>query len=112
MNNLDKLTLFNRLESHWKQGKTKACVHCENPLSENEQAILLDVEAKCPNGKKVILHLKSKLDNYTIDKETNTICVNDIKTIGKIVSEIDSNIERFRYNRELGKICPFSKQLL
>lgn len=75
---------------------------CEDPIAENEQAILLDVEAECPNGKKVILHLKSKLDNYTIDKETNTICVNDIKTIGKVVSEINYNIERFHYSRELG----------
>lgn len=72
----------------------------ENPISENEQAILLDVEATCPNGKKFILHLKSKLDNYTIDVETNTIVVNDIKTIGKIVSEIDNNIKKFHYSRE------------
>jgi len=74
----------------------------ENPLSENEQAILLDVEAEGPDGKKTILHLKSKLDNYTIDKETNTICINDVKTIGKIVSEFDNNISKFHYNRELG----------
>lgn len=72
----------------------------QNPISENEQAILLDVEATCPNGKQFILHLKSKLDNYTIDLETNTIVVNDVKTIGKIVSEIDSNIKRFHYSRE------------
>ena len=74
----------------------------EDPLSENEQAILLDVEAEGPDGKKTILHLKSKLDNYTIDKETNTICINDVKTIGKIVSEFDNNISKFHYNRELG----------
>lgn len=74
----------------------------EDPISENEQAILLDVEAEGPDGKKTILHLKSKLDNYTIDKETNTICINDVKTIGKIVSEFDNNISKFHYNRELG----------
>lgn len=72
----------------------------EDPISENEQAILLDVEAECPNGKKFIIRLKSKIDNYTIDKETNTITVNDVKTIGKIVSEIDSNIKRYHYSRE------------
>lgn len=70
------------------------------PISENEQAILLDVKAKCPNGQEFILHLKSKLDNYTIDKETNTIVVNDIKTIGNMVSEIDNNIKRYHYSRE------------
>lgn len=73
----------------------------DKPISENEQAILLDVEAICPNGQKFILHLKSKLDNYTIDLETNTIVVNDIKTIGKIVSEFDNNIKKFHYSREL-----------
>lgn len=74
----------------------------EDPISENEQAILLDVLAEMPNGKSTILHLKSKLDNYTIDKETGTITINDVKTIGKILSEIDNNIEKFHYNREIG----------
>lgn len=75
---------------------------CKDPISENEQAILLDIEAEMPNGKKVILHLKSKLDNYTIDKEINTICINDIKTIGKIVSEFPNNSVKFHYSREIG----------
>ena len=75
---------------------------CEDPISENEQAILLDVEAEGPDGKKTILHLKSKLDNYTIDKELGIITINDVKTIGKIVSEADNNISKFHYNRELG----------
>lgn len=74
----------------------------EDPISECEQAILLDILVEVPEeGKKFILKLKSKLDNYTIDKENNVICVNDVKTIGKIVSEMNSNIERFHYNREL-----------
>ena len=73
-----------------------------DPISENEQAILLDVKAECPNGKSTILRLKSKLDNYTIDTENNIICVNDVKTIGKMLSEADNNINRFHYHRELG----------
>lgn len=73
-----------------------------DPISENEQAILLDVKAECPNGKSVTLRLKSKLDNYTIDQETGTICVNDLKTIGKVLSEVDNNINRFHYHREIG----------
>lgn len=74
----------------------------EDPISENEQAILLDVKATAPNGKEIILHLKSKLDNYTIDKELNTICINDVKSMGKVVSEFDSNIVNFHYHREIG----------
>lgn len=73
-----------------------------DPISENEQAILLDVNVKCPNGKEFILRLKSKLDNYTIDTETNTIIINDLKTIGKIVSEFSKNQANFHYNREIG----------
>lgn len=73
----------------------------DTPLSLNENAILLDVQVECPNGKSFILHLKAKLDNFTIDLEQDTIVVNDVKTIGKVVSEIDSNINRFHYNREL-----------
>jgi hypothetical protein len=72
----------------------------EDIISENEQAILLDVEAKCPNGKTFTIRLKSKLDNYTIDVSNNTIVVNDVKTIGRMVNEIDSNITRFHYSRE------------
>lgn len=73
----------------------------DTPLSLNENAILLDVQVECPNGKSFILHLKAKLDNFTIDLEQDIIVVNDVKTIGKVVSEIDSNINRFHYNREL-----------
>lgn len=72
-----------------------------DPISENEQAILLDVKAVCPNGKEFILRLKSKLDNYTIDTENNSIVVNDLKTIGKTVDNIDFNIRKYHYSREI-----------
>lgn len=71
------------------------------PISECEQAILLDILVEIENKKPFVLSLKSKLDNYTIDTESNVITVNDVKTIGRIVSEISSNIERFHYNREI-----------
>lgn len=71
------------------------------PISENEQAILLDLEVQVDNSEPFILKLKAKLDNYTIDFEENIITVNDIKTIGKLVSEADNNIQNFRYMREI-----------
>lgn len=73
----------------------------EDYISEMEQAILLDVKVIMPNGNEFILKLKSKLDNYTIDTFSNEIVVNDVKTLGKIVSEFSSNIQRFSYNREI-----------
>lgn len=73
----------------------------DTPVSENEQAILLDVRVEIPDCDPFILRLKSKLDNYTIDKETNTIVINDIKTIGKILSYFEDNFDKFHYYREL-----------
>ena len=72
-----------------------------DPVSENEQAILLDVEVRVPNYEPFIFRLKAKLDNYTVDSETNSVVVNDVKTIGKILSEFQNNFEKFHYHREL-----------
>lgn len=73
----------------------------EKPISENEQAILLDVEVDLPDLGKFIVRLKSKLDNYTIDKESGVITVNDIKTHGKILPEFNKSIIEYRYMREI-----------
>lgn len=72
-----------------------------DPISECEQAILLDVKATMPNGKEVILHLKAKLDNYTIDTESNIIKVNDVKTHGQMLNTFDDAKVRYHYSREI-----------
>ena len=73
----------------------------EDPISEMEQAILLDVRIDMPDTAPFILKLKAKLDNYVINFEQNEIQVNDIKTLGKILSEFKSNVDKYRYNREI-----------
>lgn len=73
----------------------------EDPISECEQAILLDVKATMPNGKEVILHLKAKLDNYTIDTEANIIKVNDVKTHGQMLNTFDEAKVKYHYYREI-----------
>lgn len=73
----------------------------EDPISECEQAILLDVKAIMPNGKEVILHLKAKLDNYTIDTESNVIKINDVKTHGQMLNTFDDAKVKYYYNREI-----------
>lgn len=97
--------VFNCVEALTNNSQVQELLHpsglIDAPISLNENALLLDVQAECPNGKSFIIHLKSKLDNFTIDLESDTIVINDIKTIGKVVSEIDSNINRFHYSREL-----------
>lgn len=71
-------------------------------VSENEKAILLDIMVEIPElSSKFILKLKSKLDNYIIDSISNEIQVNDIKTLGRIVSEFNINVDKYSYNREI-----------
>ena len=70
-------------------------------LVGNEQAILMDIKVTCPDREPFIFHLKSKLDNYSIDTLTNEITINDIKTTGKYANMFKSAIKSFKYNREL-----------
>lgn len=74
----------------------------EDPITCNEKTILLDVEVEVEGYPPFILKLKSKLDNYIIDKENNVITVNDVKTTGKMVNEFDNAVTNFHYYRELG----------
>jgi len=98
------------LESFNKNKKFKELLNptglLEDPVSMNETTILMDMEytVTLPEGEKSgILHLKSKLDNFTIDNENNAITVNDVKTTGKYVTEFASGaFNFFHYYRELG----------
>lgn len=74
----------------------------EDPISCNEKTVLCDVLVEMEGIEPFKLSLKSKLDNFTIDKENNTIIVNDLKTTGKILSEFDNAISTYHYNREIG----------
>ena len=98
-------TVYNCVEALTNNPQVQELLHpsglIDAPISLNENAFLLDVQAECPNGKTFIIHLKAKLDNFTIDLESDTVVVNDVKTIGKVVSEIDSNISKYHYSREL-----------
>ena len=70
-------------------------------ISEMEQAILIDIKVEMPDKNEFILRFKAKLDNYTIDTMSNEICVNDVKTLGKVLNEFEGNVQRFSYNREI-----------
>lgn len=77
-----------------------------DPVTENELCFTMDIECDFPDRLPIVLHFKAKLDNFTIDFDSNTIVVNDLKTIGSVLSNFDwkndGNMRRFRYNRELG----------
>lgn len=74
----------------------------ETPTSCNEKTFLMDVQASCEGKEPIILKLKSKLDNYIIDKEANQITVNDIKTTSKPSYMFKSMFNKYHYYRELG----------
>lgn len=71
----------------------------EKPYSANEQTILIDFEVTVPEHEPVIYKWKSKLDNFTIDKEENVITVNDLKTTSRLAKDFDPSY--FSYQREL-----------
>lgn len=80
----------------------------ETPYSANERAILLDVQVEIPNYESRIFKLKSKLDNFTIDKEENVITINDLKTTSRLATLFDPTY--FHYQRELGMYSFMLKQ--
>lgn len=69
--------------------------------SMNEWAILLDIKVTVDNGEPFIIKLKSKLDNFTIDKENNLIVINDLKTHGNYIDTFKDAVINFSYHREL-----------
>jgi hypothetical protein len=71
-------------------------------VSENEKTILLDVEVTVPDTEPFVLRLKSKLDNYTINSDENTVTVNDLKTTGRRKEDFPKAFQDFHYYRELG----------
>lgn len=72
----------------------------EDPISMNEHTILMDIKMEIPEYEPRIYHLKAKLDNFTIDKESNTITVNDLKTTSRLAKDFDPVF--FSYQREIG----------
>lgn len=70
------------------------------PLNVNEGTLLMDVEAKY-KGKTYILKLKSKLDNFIIDFENNTLYLNDLKTTGFYLSHFPESFKTYHYDRQM-----------
>lgn len=73
----------------------------EDPYVSNETTILLDLKVEIPGYDPVIYKFKSKLDNFSIDKEENCITVNDLKTTSKLASQFGEVLDYYSYNREL-----------
>lgn len=72
----------------------------ETPISMNEAALFIDIKAEY-EGKETILKLKGKLDNFTIDLETNSVVLNDLKTTGHYISKFNESYEKYHYYRQM-----------
>ena len=74
----------------------------EQPIIGNEIAFLIDVLVEAPEHKPFILKIKSKLDNYSINKEENIITVNDLKTTGDLINNFAKGaLIKYHYYREM-----------
>ncbi len=51
----------------------------------NEDALFVDVQVTLPDGRDIVIPIKSKLDNYRIDPSEKIIHLNDLKTSAKNV---------------------------
>lgn len=72
----------------------------EKPISLNEAALFMDVVAEY-EGKEVLLKLKAKLDNFTIDTDTEEVILNDLKTTGHWLIDFGDSFKKFHYNRQM-----------
>lgn len=79
----------------------QSLLHPNCEVVANEQAILCDMLVEAPGNKPFILKLKSKLDNFSLDPETNTITVNDVKTTGRYADQFENAVSNFSYYREM-----------
>lgn len=75
----------------------------DSPLSVNEAALFIQVKAES-EGKETILKLKGKLDNFTIDTETDEVVLNDLKTTGHRLIDFKDSFKKYHYNRQMAKI--------
>lgn len=72
----------------------------ETPISMNEAALFINIMAEYKD-KSTILKLKGKLDNFTIDTETNEVVLNDVKTTGHWLIDFKESFDKYHYNRQM-----------
>lgn len=70
------------------------------PICMNEAALFMDIKSVY-KGKEHILPLKAKLDNFTINTETNELVLNDLKTTGHWLSKFRDSYIKYHYYRQM-----------
>ncbi len=95
----------------------KSCINAldldGDPMeSHNEKVIIMDILVKYLN-QEIVLKLKMKGDNWTVDETENKIILNDLKTTGKPINYFMSNtgsFKSFHYFRQLAMYSWMLKQ--
>lgn len=86
------------------------------PETFNEYAIFADLKVELDGGDVKIIKFKAKLDNFIIDRESQELVLNDLKTTGKPISFFmgnqytdgdfttwyDGSFQKFHYARQMG----------
>jgi hypothetical protein len=79
-----------------------------NPLMEfsepeiyNEYGIFCSMKITLDDGRSIIVPFKAKLDNFSINHDSETVTLNDLKTTGKPGSYFMGNNVKFPENEEL-----------
>ena len=74
----------------------------EGCISLNEGALFIDFKATdTETGKSIILRVKGKLDNFTIDEGSEELVLNDLKTTGHLLKEFAGSFNKFHYSRQM-----------
>lgn len=75
----------------------------ENYEFFNEDALFIDFIVTYKEKQCAIIPFKLKIDNWTINDDTMTISLNDLKTTGKTINQfMENSFEHYRYYRQLG----------
>lgn len=74
----------------------------DDTISENEAALFIDFKATdTETGKSVILKVKGKLDNFTINVNRAALVLNDLKTTGHLLKDFRGSYFKFHYPRQM-----------
>lgn len=76
-------------------------LHPKESMIMNEAALFLDFKATdTETGKSVILKVKGKLDNFTVNKDS--LVLNDLKTSGHPLEYFKHSFKEYHYARQMG----------
>ena len=70
------------------------------PIIGKEDTLVCEIVVEF-EGNKVILPLKAKIDNWTLDFESGILTLNDLKTTGKELSHFNDSFRDFHYGRQV-----------